>query len=255
MTKKRISNKGDFVMEKGRLLFHRVGPIKAIKQKDRLEENEDDELVRVKNTRSPEKRGLWAFPYPIFDHWFVPGKWSGQSDNDNKTSLTPQLIRQINKRKKGLVRRIEQLTAGMNAFDELTEVKERYKYKWEIDEIQWMVDELQRALDEGEIVKRALNGQKICQKPVKTQKFWWGGPIYAHFAPKGLQALINDEWYRYENAQDYLIQLRKHLIDIYKDSWGDKEFGPFKCIVKGIGHGNGGGLAADHLEVFIPYRG
>ena len=247
---KRISNKGDFIFEKGKLLFNRVGPIKAIKQISSYDYDDDNNIVKHKNIRAPEKRGLWAFPYPIFDPFFVTGRWSGQYGSDKKTKLNDNLIRQIKKRIKGLNRRIEQLTVHYNSLEDSNCTKSMIN--WDIEDIKYMVIDLQEALDKGEISKTLLNGTKLNQKFQKTQKFWWGSKIYAHFAPKGLHPTLKDEWYCFQDAHSYLRELRKQVIQFSKTDFRNGITN--KCIVKGIGQGDMG-LSSDHLEVFIPYRG
>jgi hypothetical protein len=57
-----------------RLLMQRIGPINPTRQRDGAPIF-DREATRVrlrrKNPRAPESRGLWAFPYPLFDRYFA----------------------------------------------------------------------------------------------------------------------------------------------------------------------------------------
>jgi hypothetical protein len=59
--KKRVSNKGSLVFRDGKLLFNRVGPINRQYQD---------------NARAPAKRGIWAFPFPFFEPFYVSGYFS-----------------------------------------------------------------------------------------------------------------------------------------------------------------------------------
>lgn len=59
--KKSKSNNGKFVFRNGKMLFNRVGPISGQVQT---------------GSNAPERKGMWAFPFPIFDHFFVSGSFS-----------------------------------------------------------------------------------------------------------------------------------------------------------------------------------
>jgi hypothetical protein len=229
---------GDFVFRRGKMLFNRIGPIKAIKQKPNYyygEVNEETGLLeKTSNDRSPEKRGLWAFPYPIFDPFFVSGFWDSGCE-DKKVPVKETLRRKIIKRLKGLKSRHKLLVERNHKFD-----------KYDAEDIKCEIDGLEEAIETGFIEQWR---KKLITNSPKTQKFWWGGEVYAHFAPKGSYPSIKDEWFCYPDVYSYLEQLRKHLIQ-------NCEHG--KCIVNGIKSSErhiSFGLSADHLDVFIPYRG
>lgn len=227
------SSKGDFKFKDGKLLFQRVGPIKAVKQK--------------KNSRAPEKRGLWAFPYPIFDYFFVTGVWTRDGDYkrpeidyEEKIPLSDDKRRKLEKRLKGLQRR------------PMGNLKSKFEEKY----IHWEIEGIQEYLNTGLIPKHGYLGSgKIEAKHHldKLKQFWWGDKIYAHFAPKGIGLSHEEaEWFCYPNAQEYLTQLRKHVVS-YVKGWEDSKV--CKCVASGLNTKYDIGLSADHLEVFIPYRG
>ena len=219
--KKKLSRNGSFQFRNGEMLFSRVGPIKAVKQKNSRGK---------KNVRSPEKRGLWAFPFPLFDWFFVPSGWSWDGENELKKDkpLPIKYKRLFEKRIKGLQRR-----RNISEFDQIG--------------IDSEIEVLQECIDKNVILSENYYVATALNKPInKKRKFWWGGPIYAKFGPKGALPLGSDkEWYCFDHAEDYLDALRKQLID----TWDEGDSG---AVFRKDGFCN---LSIDHLEVFIPYKG
>jgi hypothetical protein len=57
-----------------RLLMQRIGSVNPTRQRDGAPIFDRDQAnvprLRGKNPRAPERRGVWAFPYPLFDAYF-----------------------------------------------------------------------------------------------------------------------------------------------------------------------------------------
>ena len=64
-----------FQFRGGRMLMQRIGPLTPVRQRDASSLFRREEIavpkLRRRNSRSPESRGIWAFPYPLFDSYFA----------------------------------------------------------------------------------------------------------------------------------------------------------------------------------------
>lgn len=240
---------GDFKIQGGKMLFQRIGPMNAQIQKN--------------NERAPVGRGIWAFPWPIFEHFYVSGKFSSPSmkapkkeyDEEGEPILIPLEKEDAIKLKKtmaGLQRYVDKKIAQTNYMDPNTKLP--LDVQWEIDDKREDIDYIKKGLETGQIPRHVL-WKYVSRKnvpEVKMRKFWWGGEIYARFAPKGYQ--VDDKgWYKYDNPYDYVKELRKNLIEKRRE----KYFGPEEeLLVMKVGKIKGEkgnfNLSSDHLEVFIP---
>ena len=225
---------GDFVVIDGKMLFNRVGSPNAQYQK---------------NSRAvPEKRGVWAFPYPIFDYFFVTSPVSMPSqhspEDDKVIPVDDKLRKAILKRLKGLKTKMEIGISKVNK----TEYNPRGDY-W--GDEKYEIKDLEEALEKGEIKGPAyasLFRKSKYKQFNKIRRFYWGGRIYARFAPKG-EETSEQGWYLYRDIYSYISELRKHLIWIHKERYSEK--GWSKAGV-GIVNERDCNLGTDHLEVFIP---
>lgn len=125
---------------------------------------------------------------------------------------------------------------------------------WEIEDKVEDIEYIKKGLETGQIPRHILwkyvSRQKVPE--IKMRKFWWGGEIYARFAPKGSQV---DEkgWYKYDNPYDYVKELRKNLITKERNKWyGPEEKLMVMKVSKIKGEKTDATLSSDHLEVFIP---
>lgn len=240
---------GDFQIQGGKMLFQRIGPMNAQIQKN--------------NKRAPVGRGIWAFPWPIFEHFFVSSKFSSPNtkapkkeyDEDGNPILIPLEKDDAIKLKKtmmGLQRYVDKKIAQTKYND--PESKLPLDTKWEIEDRVEDIEYIKKGLETGQIPRHVL-WKYVSRKnvpEVKMRKFWWGGEIYARFAPKGSQVDENG-WYKYNNPYDYVEELRKNLIQKQKD----KFYGPEEKLMtfkvdKIKGERGDMSLSSDHLEVFIP---
>jgi hypothetical protein len=229
---------GDFVVKDGKMLFNRVGGLDA-KYQD--------------NDRAPERRGVWAFPYPIFEWFFVGSKYSSPSvhspKKEKKIKLDDKTRRELEKRLKGLKNKYE---IGIS---KLIPTKDNPRPVYWGDE-KYEIETIEDALSSGEYDPREMV-QSLKHKykgSHKIRKFFWGGAVWARFAPKNEK--VNDKgWYRYDNIYLYINELRKHLINYTtaKQLWGGDEEKLQKLGVNIVG-GKDFNLSSDHLEVFIPMR-
>ncbi len=246
---------GDFQVRKGEVLFNRVGPMNA--------------QVQKKNKKAPEGRGVWAFPWPIFDPFFVSASFSSPTRLAPKNEYTEdgELVYVdmdkedrivLKKSLQGLKRYVSVMESKMP--DEKL-IKEKkviipFDLEWAISERKDDIKYIEEGLVSGKI-PRAVVWKYVHRRKVpelKKRTFWWGGPVYALFCPKGEK--IEERWYRYNCALDYVKDLRKYLID-HQDAtnFGGKEGEYITYHVRGIKSSKGSAnLSADHLEVFIPYR-
>jgi hypothetical protein len=60
-----------FKINGGRMLMQRIGPINPQRQRNLIwNEAATPNRLRGRNPRSPERRGIWAFPWPLYDRYF-----------------------------------------------------------------------------------------------------------------------------------------------------------------------------------------
>lgn len=59
------------ILRGDRLRLCRVGPPRPVRQRDVRRGEDGRLLVSGRNPRAPERRGLWAFPSPLMDHFFT----------------------------------------------------------------------------------------------------------------------------------------------------------------------------------------
>jgi hypothetical protein len=227
---------GDFVVKNGKMLFNRVGPVNAQTQK---------------NKKAPVKRGVWAFPYPVFDYFFVSASYSISTTcapkKEKIIKLTNDDIIFLKKRLKGL-----------KALCEKAKVKPPI-HKWDYSSQEHEITEIEGVLAAGEAVGwsyRHIMHKPKYKKITKLRQFYWGGPVYAMICPKGKESHFERGWYLYDNIYDYVKDLRKHLIMLGNDS---SDFGKrtqvFKAGITGlVGANKDWNLSRDHLEVFIPMK-
>jgi hypothetical protein len=300
-SKKEVSNKGDFDIKNGKMLFQRVGPINA--------------QIQRNNKRAPEGRGIWAYPWPVFDWFFVSGPFSTPSQmapkNPNHRKLTSKELELVKEKINNLREKLKNLISPEERreikkdIEDLNDYLNNAKYDYnieylykkleiphdkkepttiklsreEIKELEKMYKNLTKALEikkqKGENTQFSGLNYKIreiddlLQNPnkadkqtvhyllkdrdfAKVKKFRYGGPIYAHFAPKGKKADIAGEWYRYESIKEYFDELRRYLFQYSDESkiYGGKEKKLIRYGVDKIDPRKG--LSSDHLEVFIP---
>jgi len=230
---------GDFVIQNGKMLFNRVGGLGA-KYQD--------------NTWAPEKRGIWAFPYPLFESFFISGPFSMPSQHSPKKSkivkIDSKLRNQLEKRLRGLKTKMEIGISKLKSTEDNPFPKYFGHEKYEIED-------LEKALKDGEIDSIKLSSSmKHKYKPTnKIRRFYWGGPIWARFAPKGEEVTENG-WYKYDDIYSYIKELRKYLFEWRRDSlYGSKDN---KGILYKIGvpiASKDANMSMDHLEVFLPMSG
>lgn len=228
---------GDFVVIDGKMLFNRVGSPNAQSQKN--------------SKAVPEKRGVWAFPYPIFDYFFVTSPVSMPSqhspDDDKVIPIDDKLKKYILKRLKGLKTKFEIGKAKV--------VKTKYNLMGEyFGDEKYEIKDLEEALEKGEIkghTYSSLFKKSKYKHFYKIRRFYWGGRIYARFAPKG-EETSEQGWYLYNDIYSYIKELRKHLINLRNDkSFGGNGDKVYKIGVSCVSSRDCN-LSSDHLEVFIP---
>ena len=230
---------GDFVVQGGKMLFNRVGGLDAKYQT---------------NERAPEKRGIWAFPYPLFDYFFVGGKFSSPSIHRPKkpkmVTLDDKMRRELEKRLKGLKNKYNQGVAKLVP----TENNPNPRY-WGDEEYE--IGDIEAALQSGEmdVMELSRSFKHKHKTGTKIRRFFWGGPVWARFAPKNKE-VTDKGWYKYDDIYAYINELRKQLINFSnaKKLWGgDPE--QFQKIAVNIVGNKDMNLSVDHLEVFLPMRG
>ena len=228
---------GDFVVVDGKMLFNRVGSVNAQAQKH--------------SKAVPVKRGVWAFPYPIFDYFFVGAPCSAPHqaapESDKIIPIDDKLRKELNKRLKGLKKKME---IGMS---KLIPTKDQPRPAYWGDE-KYEIQEIEAALVKGEITGSSYSSafrKSKYKNSNKIRRFYWGGSIYARFAPKG-EIPSELGWYLYKDIYTYINELRKQLIYMHKAKYHPK--GWMKAAV-GIVNERDCNLGTDHLEVFIPMRG
>jgi hypothetical protein len=145
--------------------MQRVGPINSQKQS------------HTTGSTAPVKRGMWAFPFPAMDRFFVSHRYE---------YYLPKHCKMVNIRK-------------MQNENEKNDKPTNYG----LDDI-W--DEREKAL-------ARINKSGV----MKTKNFWWKGPIYSRIAPKGDKSeaswyLWTDlkEWARVANASMVAGTWEKH---------------------------------------------
>lgn len=225
---------GDFVIVNGKMLFNRVGSVNAQAQK---------------NSRAvPVKRGVWAFPYPIFDYFFVSAPCSlphqAAPDKDKIIPIDDKLRKELNRRLKGLK------TKYKIGVSKEVMLRDRVMNSYWGEE-KYEIREIEAALEKGEILGSSYSTvfrKSKFKNSNKIRRFYWGGPIYARFAPKG-QITSEMGWYLYKDVYAYIEELRKQLIWLHKERYSAK--GWSKAAV-GIVRERDCNLGTDHLEVFIP---
>lgn len=236
---------GDFQVQGGKVLFSRIGPMNAQIQKN--------------NERAPEGRGVWAFPWPIFEHFYVSGSMSTPTtmapkdtvDTEGETRtvpLEPQDAHILKKTMMGLKRYVDKLKA-QDPDPKMLDVK------WAREDRESDANDIAKALETGKVdvdlLWKYIKRKKV--PSVKRRTFWWDGPVYAHFGPKGApEESFHGEWYKFDNAMDYIKEARKHLIATQRYTYDKKEV-VSTSHVRGIKSSKGtGNLSSDHMEVFIP---
>jgi hypothetical protein len=220
--KKKISNKGKFVFQDGKMLFQRVGPMGGQYQD---------------NKRAPEKVGVWAFPFPVFDWFYVGASYSSPAKHSPKVDLDNPDKNMID----------------LSLYDELFLKRELKKIAKSKDYSDY-VDDVLEALKTKKIHKQTLYQLKHRKNeitPRKMKRFFWDGTVYSHFAPKGKHP--QGEWYKYKNVDDYVAELRKHVFGYVNDWSTDNK------LTKIAGHNMGKQndsftWDAFDYEVFIPMK-
>jgi len=134
---KKISNKGDFQVKGNRMLFQRVGPVSSQYQS---------------NTKAPERRGIWAFPWPVFDYFFVSGSFSDPSRRMPKNTWNVRISSEmVEKLKAILFEKEKQLGIIRGKF---INFKDRYKdsrdkeLSKEYDNIEYVIETLKDIIKE-----------------------------------------------------------------------------------------------------------
>lgn len=208
-----ISNKGMFKLKGKKLLFWRFGPMSGQVQKNR------------KKRPTPVRKGIWVFPYPFFDAFFV---WH------QLNRYYPKHIRTESAKLLGL--EAVKPPDFSNMDDDGNEIKK-------------LTPE-----EEAELEKAAAeywdNREKIEKeyqdKFFKIKKIWWGGEIYSRIRPNPQAQELEGGWFYYEKPIDFLAAVRKNMIS--HDQWGTWSL----CGYQGVGKGSWGNLSRDSLECFIP---
>lgn len=235
---------GDFQCRGGKVLFQRIGAMNAQRQN---------------NCRAPTGRGIWAFPWPIFEYFYVSASYSSPNVKrpsncyDDKGDyvyrpISKKELIQVKKRMKGLQRHLEQVEAkGLN---------NSFVDKFDVMQLKEDIAEMQKALDTGSIAKMIWWDHFKCHTvpEVKKRLIWWGGDIYSRFGPKGFADPCMDSrgWYLWTNPKDYVKCLRKHLIGYHTDEYFKKEGKVCTLAVEGIKSSKREfNMSADHLEVFL----
>lgn len=195
---------GKPVLVNGYLKMTRLGPPKLVKQKN--------------NRRAPEKFGMWAFPWPYYDEFFVyhryldllPKEFRGQVPTDPKWLETDE--------------------------GEPVDSLEGH----ELDEYGYYHD--LRAIDEWH-AKRDEWIKTVARRIEKRRSFWYSGPIYTHIRANGeivwdvFGTGEIDEW----DETDTQSLHRRIIRTAGNVSQNPKE--------------RGMRYTKDHLEVFIPRGG
>lgn len=219
---KKISNKGKFVFQDGKMLFQRVGPMAGQYQD---------------NKRAPETKGIWAFPFPVFDWFYVGSSYSSPAKHSPKIDFENPDKNMID----------------LSLYDELFLKRELKKISKSKD-YSIYVGDVVKALAEKKISKQTLYELKHRKNkitPRKLKRFFWDGVVYSHFSPKGKHP--RGEWYKYKNVDDYAAELRKHVFQYVKDWTTDNKLSKIGASKMGKTSDNFTWDAFDY-EVFIPMK-
>lgn len=234
---------GDFQVRDGKVLFQRIGAMNAQRQH---------------NLSAPVGRGVWAFPWPIFEYFYVSASYSSphqkapKNIRDDKGDYTYVPLSKkdaivIRKRMKGLERRVEQLIAK--------KIQDSFVDKYDVMQLKEDIEEMKKGLETGQIAKSILwdHKDRFEVPEVKKRLIWWGGDIYSRFGPRGFEdpCICSRGWYKWSRATDYISSLRKQLLSFHKDTWSDNGKSMIS-VVSGIKSSRREfNLSADHLEVFL----
>lgn len=217
MTRK-VSNKGSFHFEDGKMLFWRFGPMSGQVQKNKHKR------------KTPERKGIWVFPYPLFDMFFayhqleryLPKKFRSKKENGGILNLPSSMPDFSNMDDDG------------NDIKKLTPEEEAQLEK-EADSFHAERDRLV-----AEYEKRFL----------KVKKIWWNSELYSRIPPNK-QTHREDGWYHYKNPKEFVEVARKRLIDTFESYDGKPTVA--SCFPNtGIKTFNWTSLSCDHFECFLP---
>lgn len=203
------------------MLFWRFGPMSGQVQENR------------EKRKTPARKGIWVFPYPLFDMFFayhqleryLPKKFRRPREDGGILNLPSSMPDFSN------------MDADGNDIVKLTPEEEEKLEK----EAEKFHEEQDRIVNEYE--KRFL----------KVKKIWWSGEVYSRLPPNK-QTYREDGWYHYKNPKEFIEVARKSLIEVFDTTSWNESAKPEKasCFPKtGVGKG-GLSLACDHFECFLP---
>ena len=202
------------VTRKGAVLFHRLGPL--------------DFGEQSRWSRAPEKKGMWAFPYPLYDTFFtwhkyedalpkhlkqhryshlpIDPKWCYSEDKTVTTPITREFL--------------ANLEAEATPQDGSTS-----SFGNSLDWPEWLY------VREEFHEERSKWINNVGRKIVPIHKFWYSGDLYTHFTPTGNEVV--SEWHKMDTSM---------FVKNYVRTGGTVWNWQGKLYRSSV----------DHLEVFIP---
>jgi hypothetical protein len=148
----------------GKMLFVRYGPMNAQYQN---------------NEKAPTRRGIWAFPFPYVELYFV---------EHTNTRLLPMKFNRNKQIKNKMVELKRVLTE-----DEEMEIH----------------DAVNKCIEEN-IEEYEKKCKTIRNKLNKPKKFWYKGRFYCHFHPATHVCVGEFTWYEWDNMREFAKVVDKY---------------------------------------------
>lgn len=192
-------------LRNGFMKFTRLGPPKLVKQKN--------------NDRAPESYGMWAFPWPYFDHFFTDHRYDKLLPKHLQGGYPrdPEYFRHIDTDEK--IKSLEGFGKDEYGFYDDLYVDE----SWNDERNEWI--------------------KTVGRKIEKPKSFWYSGPVYTHIrSDKSISYSLfeildpHEEWNLTDTHDLYHRILR---VGGNRSRQGNVTFR----------------TSVDHLEVFIPKGG
>lgn len=208
---KKNSNKGVFKIRNGKMLFSRCGPMSGQIQKNR------------KKRVTPERKGIWAFPYPLFEMFYA----------------YHQLNRYLPKKFRSRDSKILGLPSDMPDFSNMDDDGNPIKILTPEEEL------LVEAQAEEYWDKKQKIEKEYKKKFLKIKKIWHGGTIYSRIPPNN-QIYSEDNWYMYKNPSAFIKIAKKNSISKLGNNYITK------VGFSGVGKENYWFGSCDYFECFLP---
>lgn len=220
-----------FQFKNGKLKMQRIGPLNPQRQKNFVwtEENGNGKL-KSRNQRAPEKRGLWAFPYPLFDGFFASYQYQlalpkrFQHHQERKMFEQEELL--LAQKQEGLLTAQEHLV-----------LVEKHNQQFGV-----FMQEQEEYL-----------ASKTFRKKIQVREFWVSGSFYTHINLPTQKSPDESEW-QLVKVRDFADYLPKLYAENYR--YSNRSWMPGQDFVKLDNYKptrprGPWPLSVDHLEIFL----